>query len=143
MTYTRAEQGKTTKMLIIFFLITSLFFTESSILQGFRSLLLLFLVLPLWLSYKLTIEEGRIRYGIYFFRFRLYEKIVKSESIKSIIFKRTGWSTKKAVINRRGHNIWVIYYEPAEIYEELESFAAENGIAVKKTRDYKLLEKYY
>ncbi|MGD6967477.1 hypothetical protein ACQCVP_13690 [Rossellomorea vietnamensis] len=143
MTYTRAEQGKTTKMLIIFFLITSLFSTESSIIQGFRWLLLLFLVLPLWLSYKLNIEEGRIRYGIYFFRFRLYEKLVKSESIKSIVFKRTGWSRKKAVINRRGHNIWVIFYEPSGIYEELESFANENGIAVKKTRDYKLLEKYY
>ncbi|MGD6802810.1 hypothetical protein [Rossellomorea aquimaris] len=143
MTYTRVEKGKTTKMLILIFMITSLFFTENSIMNGLRWLLLLFLVLSLWMSYKLNIEEGRIRYGIYLFRFRLYEKIVKSESIKSIIFKRTGWSTKKAVINRRGHNIWVIYYEPAEIYEELESFAAENGIAVKKTRDYKLLEKYY
>lgn len=143
MTYTRVEKAKTTKMLILIIMITSLFFTEYSIMNGFRWLLLLFLVLSLWLSYKLNIEEGRIRFRIYFFRFRLYEKLVKSESIKSIIFKRTGWSRKKAVINRRGPNIWVIFYEPSEIYEELESFANENGIAVKKTRDYKLLEKYY
>ncbi|WP_113929147.1 hypothetical protein [Bacillus sp. P14.5] len=143
MTYIRVEIDKKTKMLIMIFLIASLFFSESWIMHGFRLLLLLLLVLFFRVRYKLDIEEGRIRYGIYFSRFRLYEKLINSDSIKSITFKRAGWAQKKVVINRKGHNMSLLYYEPSEIYEELERFAAANKIAVKKTRDYKLLEKYY
>jgi hypothetical protein len=144
MTYTRIERPHPSLLIILFLLISSDWFSGNPVLNAFLWLFLVCLVMALGINYQLEVEDHQMCYRLSFLSFRLYKKTMTPDSINSIIFKRADWTKKKAVIKvKKGMNIRVMDYEPTQVFIALHKFTADHGIATKKTRDYKLLEKYY
>ena len=78
------------------------------------------------------------------FKVTIYRIFLYQENIKKIKFGRIGWSTKNTVIKVKGSfNISIAHFNKEELVLELEQFANTHGIEVQKTKDYRLLEKYY
>ena len=83
-----------------------------------------------------------ITYTILLFKITIYKKEITSSHIKSIIFKRTGWISKLAVIKLyKGLSIRVPQFKPENVYDDLVKFCEDNTIHYEKTKDYKIIEK--
>jgi hypothetical protein len=144
MTYTRIEKSHTVWIVLLFLLISSDFVSDSWVITILLWLTLIVLVMSLGMKYQLLFEGEQLEFSLFFLSFRIYRQSITPELVKSIIFKRNDWTKKKAVIKmKKGLNIVVLDYKPSDIFNELENFSAAHGISMKKTKDYKLLEKYY
>jgi hypothetical protein len=108
--------------------------------------LLLFAILcsflSLFLRYEFQIDKDTLTYRTYILRFKVYAKTVKPRDIKKIVFKRLSWKTKLAVVKvENGWNMRIALFNPPNVFKELETFAHEYEIDIKKTSDYKILNK--
>jgi hypothetical protein len=139
LTYT----GKGSKDILHVMIIMSVFILPSLSYTIRVSILLAMLVITLH-KVQLTITPGHLEYKIKLFKFTIYRKLLTPDNIKKIKFGRIGWSTKNAVVKvRRGFNFSIAYFHSEQLINELEEFALATNIAIQKTRDYLLLEKYY
>lgn len=144
MTYTRIAKSHSAWIVVIFLLINFDIFSGSQLINVIMWLILVWLVMSLGVKYQLRVKGSQLEYSIVFLTLRIYKKALPPSLIKSVIFKRTDWSKKKAVIKlKQKANIKVLDYQPSTIFTDLESFAVDHGISVAKTKDYKLLERYY
>ena len=108
--------------------------------------LLLFAILcsflSLFLRYEFQIDKDTLTYRTYILWFKVYAKTVKPLDIKRIVFKRLSWKTKLAVVQvEKGWNMRIALFNPPNVLKELETFAHEYEIDIKKTSDYKILNK--
>ncbi|MBY0212823.1 MULTISPECIES: hypothetical protein [Priestia] len=100
-------------------------------------LAILCLFLSLFLRYEFQIDRDTLTYRIYILWFKVYEKTVKPGDIKKIVFKRLSWKTKLAVVKvENGWNMRIALFNPPNVFKELETFAHEYDIDIKKTSDY-------
>ncbi|MDI3091147.1 diguanylate cyclase [Priestia megaterium] len=98
--------------------------------------------LSLFLRYEFQIDKDTLTYRTYILWFKVYAKTVKSRDIKKIVFKRLSWKTKLAVVKvENGWNMRIALFNPPNVFKELETFAHEYDIDIKKTSDYKILGK--
>ncbi|MED3955926.1 diguanylate cyclase [Priestia aryabhattai] len=105
-------------------------------------LAILCLFLSLFLRYEFQIDRDTLTYRIYILWFKVYAKTVKPRDIKRIVFKRLSWKSKLAVVKvENGWNMRIALFNPPNVFKELETFAHEYDIDIKKTSDYKILEK--
>ncbi len=96
------------------------------------------------INFQFRIHEQHLMTEVFIWKWLIYKKTIKPEKISKIIFKRSGWTRKSAVIHIcRGKNIRLVDYEPKTYCTKLEQFAHEHKIEVKKTKDFLLLERYY
>jgi hypothetical protein len=104
----------------------------------FQILLFVFILVAVFITYKFRIDEGSITYQILLFTLPIYKKVVYPDQIIQVRFKRVGWGTKGAIIQiEKGLNIRIILFVPETIFEELETFAIENSIAVSGTNRWR------
>lgn len=95
-----------------------------------------------FLKYALVLNKDEIFYTIQLFGLTIYSKEIVPTEIKEIIFKRTGWKSKLAVIKvHKGVPIRVALFKPENVYDDLIIFCEENAVNYDKTRDYKIIEK--
>jgi hypothetical protein len=138
LTYSAGAPKSTLHVLMLSIFISSL---VSERLTIFASLLTLIAAL---LRFHLTFHQGVLEYKITVYQAVIYRKVLPSEEIRLIKFGRAGWSTKTATVKvKRGVGFKVSYFNNPRIIEELEEFAEDNRIEIRKTRDYLILEKYY
>ncbi|WLR54136.1 hypothetical protein LC048_16945 [Mesobacillus subterraneus] len=138
MTYS-VEKPKTI-LIIMILMLPTLAFTNKII---YFSAVFILLIISLLRSY-LTIHPEHLEYRMTIFKFTIYRIVLNQNNIKKIQFGRIGWSTKNAVIKVKGSlSISMPQSNKEEFVLELEQFAINHGIKVQKTKDYKLLEKYY
>ncbi|MED3917894.1 diguanylate cyclase [Priestia megaterium] len=105
-------------------------------------LAILCLFLFLFLRYEFQIDKDTLTYRTYILWFKVYAKTVKPMDIKRIVFKRLSWKTKLAVVQvEKGWNMRIALFNPPNVFKELETFAHEYDIDIKKTSDYKILDK--
>jgi len=98
--------------------------------------------LSLFLRYEFQIDKDTLTYRTYILWFKVYAKTVKSRDIKKIVFKRLSWKTKLAVVKvENGWNMRIALFNPPNVFKELERFAHEYDVDIKKTSDYKILGK--
>ena len=115
---------------------------SSKYLFYFQIVLQIFILIGLFLDYKLKIDDSFLTYQISLFRVSLYKKRIAPEQIKRMKFVRVGWLSKGAIIQlEKGFNIRVTHYTPKTIIVELLDFADKEEIPVLKTRDFVILEK--
>ncbi|RSD23276.1 hypothetical protein [Mesobacillus subterraneus] len=138
MTYS-VEKPKTIYIILILML-PALSFTDKII---YFTTVFIILLISLLRSY-LTIHPEHLEYRMTIFKYTIYRIVLNKDNIKKIKFGRIGWSTKNAVIKVKGSfNISMTQFNKEEFVLELEQFAITHGIEVQKTKDYKLLERYY
>ncbi|TKC20041.1 hypothetical protein [Robertmurraya kyonggiensis] len=144
MTYhAKTQQG------IIVFLFAMVALTSSINVYGYekgnlflRIALPIFLLVAVFIKYKLTINEDYLIYQIFIFKIPIYQKEFEPNQINQIKFIRIGWAKKGAIIKpKKGFNTRVLRFEPDDVYTDLIGFANKNSIAVSKTKDYLILEK--
>lgn len=108
---------------------------------------ILFVVVLIFLSFlriQFQISEENLIYEVLILKFPIVSRKISVAQIDHIIFKRTGWARRSAVVCvKKGLNIRLIEFEPKQICGDLESFAIQHQIKMEKTKDYQLLEKYY
>ncbi|WP_226701117.1 MULTISPECIES: diguanylate cyclase [Priestia] len=93
--------------------------------------------LSLFLRYEFQIDGDTLTYRTYIAWFKVYTKTVKPMDIKRIVFKRLSWKTKLAIVQiENGWNMRVTLFNPPNVFKELETFAHEYDIDIKKTSDY-------
>ncbi|MFS2172953.1 hypothetical protein [Priestia megaterium] len=96
----------------------------------------------LFLRYEFQIDKDTLTYRTYILWFKVYVKTVKPMDIKRIVFKRLSWKAKLAVVKvENGWNMRIALFNPPNVFKELETFAHEYDIDIKKTSDYKILDK--
>lgn len=96
------------------------------------------------LRFHLTINVNSLEFKITLFNFSVFRKVLPASEIKIIKFGRQGWASKNAAIKaKKGFGFQASYFKNERIIEDLEGFAAENKIDIKKTKDFLILEKYY
>ncbi|TGB03431.1 hypothetical protein [Halobacillus salinus] len=104
------------------------------------SLILLFA----WVRFYFHIDSDVLKYRIEWFGKPLLKVDVAPEEIKKLSFKRASWKNKAAVVKRkRGLPIRLVVLEDEAGYDRLIAFGEEHGIPIRKSRDYKILEKWY
>ncbi len=104
------------------------------------SLILLFA----WVRFYFHIDSDVLKYRIEWFGKPLLKVDVEPEEIKKLSFKRASWKNKAAVVKRkRGLPIRLVVLEDEAGYDRLIAFGEEHGIPIWKSRDYKILEKWY
>ena len=95
-----------------------------------------------FLKYTLILNKQEIFYTIQLFGLTIYRKEIVPTEIKEIIFKRTGWKSKLAVIKvHKGVPIRVALFKPEKVYDDLIIFCEENAVNYDITKDYKIIEK--
>ncbi len=96
----------------------------------------------LLIDFELEITNEKIIYRVKFFFAIIYCRSLTSSDIKIIKCKRTGWASRCiSICPVQGMRLRIIRFKPAEVYENLVSFAEINNIAVEKTKDYQILER--
>ncbi|RIW37260.1 hypothetical protein D3H55_04245 [Bacillus salacetis] len=144
MTYTRIEKAHPALLAILFLFIGSDIVSENNLLDAILWILMVVLVMSLGMKFQLHVKDDKLDYRVFFLSFRLYKRTIAAGQIQSVIFKRTDWTKKKAVIKiKSGMNIKVIENEPTQIFAKLDGFASAHDVQIKKSKDYMLLEKYY
>lgn len=104
--------------------------------------LAIFTLATIFINYSLKISDGALTFQIRIFNLLIYNRKVNHEQIKTMKFKRVGWSKKCVVVkNRKGFNFRVINFNPKNIYNDLINFSKDYGIPVSKTKDYTIFEK--
>jgi len=144
MVYTVKTQRRILACLFVLNIVNMSFESEGSskYLFYFQIVLQIFILIGLFLDYKLKIDDGFLTYQISLFRVNLYKKRIAPEQIKRMKFVRVGWLSKGAIIQlEKGFNIRVTHYTPKTIIAELLDFADKEEIPVLKTRDFVILEK--
>ncbi|MUK87987.1 hypothetical protein GMD78_06190 [Ornithinibacillus sp. L9] len=105
-------------------------------------ILSILILLLAFIRYTLTINDDQIVYKIFCFSIPVHYKIVIPNEIERMIFKRYGWATKGVSIKlHKGLSIRVAKFTPKGIFDQLEKFSREKGVAIEKTKDYLILEK--
>ncbi|AUO13483.1 diguanylate cyclase [Priestia megaterium] len=93
--------------------------------------------LSMFLRYEFQIDKDTLTYRTYILWFKVYAKTVKPMDIKRIVFKRLSWKTKLAVVQvEKGWNMRIALFNPPNVFKELETFAHEYDIDIRKTADY-------
>lgn len=106
------------------------------------TLVALFCIVALFASYEFEIEDHTLQYRIKLFHFLMYEKQVNPQDVKAIHFKRTNWTTRLAIVKlHKGFNIRIMLFKPLEIFHQLSLYGERNNIEIRKTEDYKIMEK--
>ena len=104
--------------------------------------ILVFYLTILCINYSLIIKDNQIIYTVFFLSYLLYEKQVAPSHIQKVVFKRTGWKTKLAVIQlHKGFSVRVSLFKPSSVFNDLMTFCETHRIQYEKTRDYKIIEK--
>lgn len=99
--------------------------------------------LTIFIQYRFKIVDGHLIYQLFFLTLPIYKRVIYSNQIIQIKFKRVGWKTKGVIIQiRKGWNIRVVNFVPNDVFVELIDFANKYGITISKTREYLTLEKY-
>jgi hypothetical protein len=111
-----------------------LFYVQASII--------LFILVAIFIQYKLRIVEESLTYQILFLNIRLYNRTVKPKEIIRINFNRVGAAKKQALIQmKKGLDIRITNFKPKKVYVDLSQFASKNKISVSKTKEYQEIEK--
>lgn len=133
------------EVIILFIFLTLLILTQGWAYIWLRALCLFMLVFhlaALFINYSFLIKDNQVIYTILFLNYPIYKKQVNPSHIKKVVFKRTNWTTKLAVIQlHKGFSVRICYFKPASIFHELMTFCETHHIQYEKTRDYAILEK--
>ncbi|RWZ58613.1 hypothetical protein EQV77_06500 [Halobacillus fulvus] len=138
--------AKTPQKLLLFYLFLVAFLAITSGFSGWALVICLmfltFIVSGIFTTFKVTIKNNKLTYQIFVFKRKIYSKTVLPENIQSIHFKRAGWVTKAAIIHvKKGANLRVIGFTPERVYGDLQSFAEQYEVAVRKSKDYLILDR--
>ncbi|WP_096200063.1 hypothetical protein [Bacillus sp. FJAT-45350] len=107
-------------------------------------LMILLTISLIFINYKVKIDNDKLEYTVNLHKLQILKKCLKSSQISEIKFKRFGWGKKGAVVKVVDKmNIRVVDFYPPDIYNELIEFANNNNLKIHKTKDYKLLERYF
>lgn len=99
-------------------------------------------VLMLFVKYEFEINEQTLLYRIQLFNYTIYVKRANAKDVQMIHFKRVSWNTRIAIVKLfKGWNMRIALFSSVDIFIELERYAERNNIEIKKTKDYKILEK--
>ncbi|MFT4417332.1 hypothetical protein ACLM5H_26290 [Fredinandcohnia humi] len=139
-------KAKTQRGILVFLLlITAPSISRNDFSNGllyFQIGLVVFILLSLFIQFRVKIGDGYLVYQILFIALPIYKKEVSHNQIALIKFKRVGWMTKGAIIQvKKGFNIRVVHFSPDNIFVDLIYFANENSIPISKTKDFRILEK--
>lgn len=138
MTYYAGVPKSTLYILILAILISSF------ISERINIIISLMTFIAILLRFHLTINENFLEYKITLFNFAVLRKVLTASEIKIIKFGRQGWASKNAAIKaKKGFGFQASYFKNERIIEDLEEFAVQNKIDIKKTKDFLILEKYY
>lgn len=132
-------------VIIPFIFLTLLILTQGWAYIWLRALCLFMLVFHLTIlciNYSFLIKDNKVIYTILFLNYPIYKKQVAPSHIKKIVFKRTNWKTKLAVIQlHKVFSIRVSLFKPGNVFHDLIAFCETHHIQYEKTRDYTILEK--
>ncbi|WP_186580360.1 hypothetical protein [Aquibacillus kalidii] len=104
--------------------------------------LIAYLILCLFIQFKIKIVESSISFEIRIFSKLIYRKEICPNQIVGMKFKRVGWSKKCVVVQTsKGFNLRIVNFYPEKIYDDLIDYANEYDISILKTKDYLILEK--
>lgn len=138
MTYYAGVPKSTLYILILAILISSLVGERINIIVSLMT------ITAILLRFHITINEDFLEYKITLFNFAVFRKVFPASEIKRIKFERQGWASKNAAIKaKKGFGFQASYFKNERIIEDLEEFAVENKVDIKKTKDFLILEKYY
>lgn len=105
------------------------------------SLVILTLVL-VFIHFTLRVEEGLITYQVLFLSLIIWKTELTPQQMIQLTFKRVGWSTKCAVIQtKQMFNLRISHFPPEDVFQELALFAQRNGIPIRKSKNYLLIER--
>lgn len=124
---------------LILFLIINNNFSKGLLYVQIAFAVLIFVAI--FIQFRFKIADGHLIYQLCFLTMPIYKKVIYSNQIIQMKFKRVGWKTKGVIIEvRKGFNIRVVNFVPTEVFVELIDFANKYGITISKTRDYLILE---
>ena len=99
-------------------------------------------VLMLFVKYEFEINEQTLLYRIQLFNYTIYVKRANAKDVQMIHFKRVSWNTRIAIVKLfKGWNMRIALFNSVDVFIELERYTERNNIVIKKTKDYKILEK--
>lgn len=91
------------------------------------------------ITYSCWIKKGSITYEVRIFGLKMYAKRIDVTDIKKVVFKRTGWQSKSAIIQRhKGFSIRVASFKPQTIYQDIIAFCDTHEVQYVLTDSYKL-----
>jgi len=142
MKYSASSQRQVILPMAFLLLMLSILNRDISSVKWISLTIFIICFLLAFLKYTLIINKHTIVYAIQLFGLTIYSKEIVLNEIKEIIFKRTGWISKLAVIKLyKGLSIRVALFKPEIVYDDLVKFCEDNTIHYEKTKDYKIIEK--
>ncbi|MFS0673509.1 hypothetical protein [Ornithinibacillus sp. 179-J 7C1 HS] len=144
MTFTaKTQRGLLLFLFVMMLLLLAMTFSSGIIYyQIYLITIIVFILLCLFIQFKIKIIESSITFEIFLFRMRVYRKKLQPEQIIGIKFKRIGWNKKCVIVqSAEGFNLRIMNFHPETIYDEIFAYADKYGIAVVKTKDYLILER--
>ncbi|MDV2583356.1 hypothetical protein [Alkalibacillus haloalkaliphilus] len=126
-------------ILAVFLLITLAFELARGVVDPNKITVVVVFLFAIFINFKLKLNNESITYEIYYFNFRVHQKVAHVDDIQEIRFKRVGWKQSSAKIILPGKfNIRVLAFKPKEVYQALEEY----DVPKHKSEDYLVLEKF-
>ncbi|WP_017187361.1 hypothetical protein [Alkalibacillus haloalkaliphilus] len=126
-------------ILAVFLLITMAFELARGVVDPLKITIIVVFLFAIFINFKLKLDNESITYEIYYFNFRVHQKVAHVDDIQEIRFKRVGWKQKSSKIILRGRlNIRVVSFKPKEVYQALDEY----DVPKYKSEDYLVLEKF-
>ncbi|KGR77389.1 hypothetical protein CD29_15080 [Ureibacillus manganicus DSM 26584] len=127
---------------LLFLQVATIFPIKNLGLLYFQIIFSIFLILCLFLTFEVKIDERTIHYKVSLMGRTFYKKTWGPNDLKQLKFTRIGWQTKSVVIQvKKGFNIRLSNFTPDQLFIDLLNFAKLNDVPIYKTKDYMILEK--
>ena len=101
--------------------------TIASISNGllyFKILLIIFILLAIFIKFELEIDDGYLKYQIFFLSISIYKNVLYPNQILNMKFIRIGWNNKGVIIHvKKWFNIRVVHFSPNNVFIDLIDFA--------------------
>lgn len=107
----------------------------------FQLFISVLIVLALFIKVRVRVRKDNILYRIELWSLPLYSASVYANEVRRIDFKRSNWTSKMAIARmKKGIDLRFALF-PKELFADLTKFSEQNSIELRKSKDYKALEK--
>ncbi|MBM7699409.1 hypothetical protein [Kurthia huakuii] len=140
MKYTANAQRSLILCLALLCLLLGTLNKDISILKWTALAMCIICILMSFISYSFWIKKSGIAYEMRIFSIKIYAKNIEITDIEKIIFKRSGWKAKSAIIQlNKGPSIRVSLFKPTTVYQDLILFCEENTVRYELSESYKFV----
>lgn len=141
------HQGKVQRGLLVFLLLLVnsppllLWTFPAGFVLYFQLFISILIVLGLFIKVRARVRKDNILYRIELWNLPLYYAAVYANEVRRIDFKRSNWTSKMAIVRmKKGIDLRFALF-PNELFAELTKFSEQNSIELRKSKDYKAVEK--